>query len=67
MPLTPKSNTRVQLTFGRELTEEDIKALQTKTDALEALVVSAQAGHHHDHDSVLGTGGHHVGDPVFEE
>ena len=66
MPLTPKKKTHVQLTFGRELTDEDVKALQTKTDALEALVISVQPGHHH-HDDTVGGLIHHVGDPVFEE
>jgi hypothetical protein len=65
MPHTPKGKTHVKLTFGRELTPEDIKALQTQADALEAVVISALGGHHHHDDSVFGP--HPVGDPVFEE
>jgi hypothetical protein len=65
MSLTSKPHTRVQLSFGRELTDEDLKALQTQTDALEAVIFSP-FGHHH-HDDVIFEPPHQVGDPVFTD
>jgi hypothetical protein len=64
MTLTPKPKTHVQLSFGRELTDEDLKALQTQTEALE--VIFSPFGHHH-HDDVIFEPPHQVGDPIFTE
>lgn len=58
----PTTTTHVQLSFGRQLTDADLKELQAKTDALEISIVP-QGGHHHDHDNVhFLTGDHHIGD-----
>ena len=63
MSESPKPTTHVQLSFGRPLTDADLKELQAKTDALEISIVS-QGGHHHDHDTHFLTGDHHIGDKI---
>jgi hypothetical protein len=45
------------LSFRRELTDEDLAALQTQTDALEAPIISVQAGHHHHRDGLSAESG----------
>lgn len=57
------ATSHVQLSFGRKLTDEDVKALQAQTDALEAQILS-DFGHHHHDDVDLFVGDHVVGDPI---
>jgi hypothetical protein len=57
------TTTHVRLSFGRPLTDADLKAIQAKTDALEVSILP-QGGHHHDHDSHLILGDHHIGDKI---
>lgn len=57
------ANSRVQLSFGRKLTDEDVKALQAQADALEALILP-EGGHHHHDDVEFFVGDHVVGDPI---
>jgi hypothetical protein len=63
MSESKKPTTHVQLSFGRKLTDADLKELQAKTDALEISIVP-QGGQHHDHDFQVLTGDHHIGDKI---
>ena len=41
--------THVRFTFGRDITDEELKKLQASTDALEVRKARAADGHHEDH------------------
>jgi hypothetical protein len=50
MAKTPKK-TRVHFTFGRQVTEEDLKKWQLATDALEVRMAEGDHEHHSDHSA----------------
>jgi hypothetical protein len=43
--------THVTLTFNREVTEAEVRQMQSQHNAVSA--VRSVGGHHHDHDTVL--------------
>ncbi|WFB10503.1 hypothetical protein LRS74_28325 [Streptomyces sp. LX-29] len=53
MTKSPKGRTRVVLVFNREVTEEELEAIQAQHDATSALLEPQAVGHHHDHDDLL--------------